>query len=84
MRSFEASRLICCVQRLPYRRTGGAAPWALGDTWRDEELAVPHAGRYRNVLTGASIDVRSSAPLTDVFRDLPVALLVREASEGKW
>ncbi|HEX6276632.1 MAG TPA: malto-oligosyltrehalose synthase, partial [Polyangiaceae bacterium] len=83
MRSFEESRLLCCVQRLPYRRTGGAAPWALGDAWQSAALVVPHAGRYRNVLTGAIIDVRRSAPLADVFRDLPVALFVREPAGGK-
>jgi (1->4)-alpha-D-glucan 1-alpha-D-glucosylmutase len=79
MRSFEQSRLICCVPRLPYHVTGGQVPWPVGEAWNETELEVPHAGRYENVFTGASLDVRhGSLRLADVFREFPVALLVRE------
>jgi maltooligosyltrehalose synthase len=52
----------------------------VGEVWRDARVEVPHAGRYENVLTGASLDISGHAPLREVFRDLPVALLIRVES----
>ena len=79
-RSCEASkrsRLLCVVPRLPYRMTGGATPWPLGEVWKGARLEVPHAGRYENVFTGALLDLDGSVPLAEVFREFPMALLIR-------
>ncbi|HVR18681.1 MAG TPA: malto-oligosyltrehalose synthase, partial [Polyangiaceae bacterium] len=76
-RSFEGSRLLCVVPRLPYRMTGGAPSWPLGEVWKDARLEVRHAGIYENVFTGAALDLNGSVPLAEVFREFPVALLIR-------
>jgi isoamylase len=79
-RSFESSKLLCAVPRLPYGITGGSRAFPLGDVWRDARLEVRHAGRYENVLTGETFDVRGTLALAELFREFPLALLVQERS----
>ena len=72
--------LICAVPRFPFRVTRGRARWPLGDSWGSQRLLAPELNqRFRNVLTGEEIQIAGSAQLCDVFRDFPVAVLVREA-----
>jgi isoamylase len=80
-RMYGEQRLICAVPRLTYLLTRGEHPFPLRETWRDGKLRVPYAGRYRNVLTGAVLTARGNIRLSELFADLPVALLFRE-SEG--
>jgi (1->4)-alpha-D-glucan 1-alpha-D-glucosylmutase len=77
-RALGAERLICCVARLSYLRTQGASAFPVGRLWGHDRLIVPYGGRYRNVLTGASLSFRGEVDLAEIFADLPVALLLRE------
>jgi (1->4)-alpha-D-glucan 1-alpha-D-glucosylmutase len=70
--------LVCAVTRFPFRVTRGRAAWPLGDTWRGQVVVGDGLqGRYRNVLTGRSVEVRGQLELSELFRDLPVAVLTR-------
>jgi isoamylase len=80
-RGFADQRLLCCVPRLTYLFTKGERPFPLGDVWGGMRLRVPNAGVYRDVLTGQVRRIRGSVQLSEIFSDLPVALLFRE-SEG--
>jgi maltooligosyltrehalose synthase len=77
VREHDAQALVCAVTRLPYRVTGGKAPWACGDVWGDRVVAVPE-GHWRDALIpGRAIDVdQSGIAAAELFRDLPVALLI--------
>jgi maltooligosyltrehalose synthase len=68
------------VPRLSYGITGGSRAFPLGDVWKDARLEVRHAGRYENVLTGETFDVRGTLALAELFREFPLALLVQERS----
>ena len=81
-RSSASARLVCAVTRLSYRKTGGRPLFATGSIWQDEQLRVPHAGLYRNLLSNQQLNVGRTVRLADVFRDLPVALLWQEGSKG--
>ncbi|MEO6418518.1 MAG: malto-oligosyltrehalose synthase, partial [Polyangiaceae bacterium] len=77
-RAFGQERLVCCVPRLTHVGTRGSLPWMLGEAWGDEALRVPHAGTYRNLMTGAKLEIAGEARLAELFADFPVALLIRE------
>jgi (1->4)-alpha-D-glucan 1-alpha-D-glucosylmutase len=77
-RAFGGERLLCCVPRLSSVGTQGSRPWMLSDAWGDEALRVPHAGTYRNLLTGATLEIAGDVRLAELFADFPVALLMRE------
>lgn len=77
-RRHETGSVVCAATRLPYRATGGGrAPWACGEVWAGRTLAIP-AGRWRNVLDGGTeiVVTEGGARLQDLFRELPLALLV--------
>jgi (1->4)-alpha-D-glucan 1-alpha-D-glucosylmutase len=80
-RAYGKERLVCAVPRHSLRKTRGERPFALGDVWGGERLPVPCPGVYRNVFTGAGLQIAGDVPLRDVFADFPVALLVREKDE---
>jgi (1->4)-alpha-D-glucan 1-alpha-D-glucosylmutase len=76
IREHETGAAACAVTRLPYRVTGGRAPWAAGDVWGKQRLNLPK-GRWRDALGEREIVVDASGvALAELFRDLPVALLV--------
>ncbi len=83
VREHPKGTIACAVTRYPYRVTRGRVPWACGDAWNATDpqprmIPLP-AGRWRDAL-GAhrTIDVGTrGVRARDVFRDLPVALLVR-------
>jgi (1->4)-alpha-D-glucan 1-alpha-D-glucosylmutase len=75
-RGFEASRIVCLVARHSLIKTKGERPFAVGDVWNGERLAIPYPGMYRNAFTGATVEVNGETRLSEVFADLPVALLV--------
>ncbi|HEX6245529.1 MAG TPA: malto-oligosyltrehalose synthase, partial [Polyangiales bacterium] len=80
-RSFERSRVVVCAPRFSYKLTGGRAPFACGDVWRNTSLALPGQGRYRNVFTGESHSLQSGGlRLSALMRHFPLALLVQEES----
>jgi (1->4)-alpha-D-glucan 1-alpha-D-glucosylmutase len=76
-REHDAAALFCAVTRRPYGVTRGMAPWACGAVWGDRTIAVPE-GRWRDALVdGRELVVGADGVLAaEVFRDLPVALLV--------
>ena len=77
-RGFEASRLVCCVSRHSYLKTKGERPFATGDVWADETLAVPYPGTYRNLFTGETHSITGDVALRELLAHFPVALLLRE------
>ena len=71
--------LICAVPRFPFRVTRGRARWPLGQAWGTQLLGTPElGGNFRNVLSGESITLEGSAPLSEIFRHFPVAVLLRD------
>ena len=76
-RGFESERLVCVVPRLSYGLTGGARPWPIGDVWKAARLDLPHSGRYENALTGETLDLAKGIELAELFREVPLALLLR-------
>ena len=75
-RTHAEGAVVCAVTRLPYRVTGGKAPFAVGAVWGDRRVAVPR-GTWRDVLTGARITVEGDGvAAAKLFAALPVALLV--------
>jgi (1->4)-alpha-D-glucan 1-alpha-D-glucosylmutase len=77
-RGSSGCELLCAVVRFPFRVTRGRAPFALGELWRGQVVAGDGLqGRYRNVLTGRSVDARGSLELSELFRELPIAVLTR-------
>ena len=49
-RGFEASRIICLVARHSLIKTKGERPFAVGDVWNGERLAIPYPGTYRTLV----------------------------------
>jgi glycogen operon protein len=78
-RSFGAERLICCVPRLSYTLTRGSARFPLGAVWQRRALDVRHAGRYRELFTGTPHELDGKLALSELFRDFPLALLLKES-----
>jgi glycogen operon protein len=81
-RATGSARLVCVVPRFAHKLTRGAAPWALGDAWGDRRLALPRAGRFKNVFTGDCLE-GSSWPLARLLADFPVAWLVQLDERGE-
>jgi (1->4)-alpha-D-glucan 1-alpha-D-glucosylmutase len=75
-RAHGAQRLVCCATRLPYRKTRGEAPFAVGAVWGQSTLRLPHAGRYLDVLSRRELVVGPETPLSELFAELPLALLL--------
>ncbi len=77
--------IVALVPRLSASLTTPERPWPLGEeAWGDVTIALPEAldaERYRHALTGATVDAHAAGQgrvlrAADVFRTLPVALLV--------
>ena len=77
-RGTPSQRIICCVTRLSHKQTGGASEFAVGAAWGRETLRVAQAGRYVELLTNRQLDVGHATPLSTIFQDLPVALLLQQ------
>ncbi len=74
----ESVALVCAVTRFPFRCTRGRAPWAVAQWWAEQRVSAPGLhGRYRNVLTGETHDAQGSLELSELFAQLPFAVLVR-------
>ena len=75
-RSHAEGSVVCAVTRLPYRVTGGRAPFAVGDAWGTRQVAIPRR-EWRNVLTSTRLTVDGDGvAASKLFEELPVALLV--------
>jgi (1->4)-alpha-D-glucan 1-alpha-D-glucosylmutase len=73
-RSHPEGALIVAVPRLTYGllRDGGSADFGV------TEIALPSAGPWRNVFTGAKLTGRKPLPVNELFREFPVAVLCAE------
>ncbi|WP_207459900.1 malto-oligosyltrehalose synthase [Azospirillum sp. SYSU D00513] len=62
-------------------RLAGGLGFASGSSpdWADTTLPLPPGTRWRNLLTGTLLDASGSVEAGTLFRDFPLALLVREA-----
>src|SRR6185369_16695414 len=70
--------LICAVTRFPFRVTRGRAPWPLGGHWGTIALKGEGiGGRYREIFSGRTLEVEKQLQLSELFADLPIAVLVR-------
>jgi (1->4)-alpha-D-glucan 1-alpha-D-glucosylmutase len=79
VRSHDEVQIACAVTRYPVRVTRGLARFACGSVWGDRRVPIPK-GTWRDVLdSGREL---TSGPegifAADLFRSLPVALLIRE------
>jgi isoamylase len=75
-RASGAQRLVCAAARLSYRKTGGEAPFAVGEAWGRSTLRLPYAGRYVEVLSGRELVLEPETRLSALFAELPLALLL--------
>jgi len=69
---------VVVVPRLTYGllRDGGSADFGV------TEIALPSAGPWRNVFTGAKLTGRKPLPVNELFREFPVAVLCAEAAHS--
>lgn len=80
VRARGGAQVACAVTRHPYRVTGGRAPWACGDVWADRVVGVPE-GQWRDAFEDRVLTVGAGGlRAAELFRALPVALLVSEGS----
>jgi len=77
-RGADTCDLLCAVTRFPFRVTRGRAPWSLGACWGSQVMSGEGLrGRYRDLFSGRKLDLRDELPLSELFVDLPIAVLVR-------
>jgi (1->4)-alpha-D-glucan 1-alpha-D-glucosylmutase len=70
--------LLCAVTRFPFRVARGRSPWAASERWKGQFVrSEALGGEYRNVLTGRRVNVEEKLELSELFRDLPIAVLAR-------
>ncbi|HVU60104.1 MAG TPA: malto-oligosyltrehalose synthase [Mycobacteriales bacterium] len=69
---------VAVVPRLAHS-VAGPDRFPVGGAWGDTRIAIPGdcAGTYTDVLTGASVDLVTGAPVAELLAALPVALLLR-------
>jgi glycogen operon protein len=77
-RAFEQQRLLCVVPRLSRRLTAGRAKFPIGEVWGRRTLNGIKPGQYRNVLTEVRAQLSSSASLSLLLADFPVAIWLEE------
>jgi maltooligosyltrehalose synthase len=81
-RAFGSQRLLCCVPRLVRSLTNDDAKWPLGAVWGTTEIAIRHAGRYRNLFTDAHLEISRKVAISEVLAEFPVALLIMDSTEN--
>jgi (1->4)-alpha-D-glucan 1-alpha-D-glucosylmutase len=75
-RGTGACDLVCAVTRFPFRVGRGRTPWS--GNWQGQLLQGDGLqGKYRNVLSGRSVDAQGPLELSELFQDLPIAVLAR-------
>ncbi|QCO03942.1 malto-oligosyltrehalose synthase [Azospirillum argentinense] len=79
----RAEHVVAFARRLGDDTVVVAAPrlvGALGETpdWGDTSVPLPRGQRWRNALTDGTLEAADAVTAADLFRDFPVALLVRE------
>ncbi|TCN33121.1 malto-oligosyltrehalose synthase [Sinorhizobium americanum] len=78
MRRREDQLSITLVPRLVFRHLGDGLT-VRSDLWRDTYLLWPEdcePRRLRNLVTGGTMNAQRRIPMSEVFRDFPVAFLV--------
>jgi (1->4)-alpha-D-glucan 1-alpha-D-glucosylmutase len=78
LRSFEEQRVVSVAPRFSQTLSPGAFP--VGPVWSGQSLVGVPAGRYRELLSGRSLDVRGDVELSVLLADFPLALLTRESA----
>jgi (1->4)-alpha-D-glucan 1-alpha-D-glucosylmutase len=73
MRSFSDRRVVCVVPRLSHRLADGGFP--VGAAWGERSLKGLPAGRYRDHLTGQTLQAAGDVPLASLLASFPLALL---------
>jgi isoamylase len=79
MRTFEADRLLCVTPRLS-RKLCGRAQFPVGSVWGARVLSGVTPGRYRELFSGAQLELDATPKLADLLRDFPLALLIAEGT----
>jgi maltooligosyltrehalose synthase len=78
----RGEKVLAAVPRLAYTRLGGSARLPLETAWGHGELIVPEmaGAALENAFTGERVRVSQDGrlPLSVVFGEFPVALLVRQ------
>ncbi len=70
-RTHKDGEMIICVPR--FFSSLGDVPW--GEIWTGNVLSGVSSGTWRNLLTGAELEVSDRLDLASVFSDLPAAVL---------
>jgi (1->4)-alpha-D-glucan 1-alpha-D-glucosylmutase len=76
-RSLDSDTVMCCVPRLTYRMVGGQGAFPLKQAWGAGTLRVPVPGNYLDVFTDRRLKLGASVKLSEIYAELPLALLVR-------
>jgi (1->4)-alpha-D-glucan 1-alpha-D-glucosylmutase len=79
MRTFETDRVVCVTPRLS-RKLCGRAQFPVGSVWGGQVLRGVTPGRYRELFSGAQLELDATPQLADLLRDFPLALLVAEGT----
>ncbi|HSP33792.1 MAG TPA: malto-oligosyltrehalose synthase [Thermoanaerobaculia bacterium] len=68
--------VLVAVPRLTTKLTNPGAP-SLGEAWGDAKLPVDARGEFRDIFTGATLQIDGAVPLAHVFARFPVSVLER-------
>ena len=75
--AYRLGDAVVAVSRLTKRLLGEHVGHPIGETWKDAILLLPpEVRRYTNVLTSAVVRNSKELAVAELFRDLPVAVLV--------
>jgi len=81
-RAFCGQRIVVLAPRLTRLLMQGRRRLPTGkEVWGDTRLSSDRTGghtRFRNVLTGATIDGRNGIPIAEILNPWPVALMIEE------
>lgn len=80
-RKLGGDMALIVIPRLFAKAVGEEAHFPLGAFWEDTALLSPEPRLFTDVFTGRELPAESALYLTEIFRDLPFALLVSRIAE---
>ena len=75
-RNHGGSSVIVAVGRVMAGITEGGRRWPLGQDWGDTTIDLPEGRLFRDMLRSGGVPQRELLPLSEGFRDFPVAVLM--------
>jgi maltooligosyltrehalose synthase len=77
-RTLGDESLLCVVPRLSYRLNAGKPGFPIGSVWGERRVTGVPPGRYRNVLTGRTLELADNVRVATLLDEFPLALLIGE------